>query len=138
MKIIIDNNILFSLMNPLSASSYLFSLINADFIAPEFINEEFEKYEDLCQKKSGLNQKNFKKRKEKITKSITFIPSKDYSKFLEISAEAISDPNDIDFLALAISQKAPIWSNDRHFKNQNMVEVFSTRELMEELIRGNV
>jgi len=34
MKVIIDNNILFSLMNPNSFTSYLFSAVKAEFSCP--------------------------------------------------------------------------------------------------------
>lgn len=37
MKLILDNNILFSLMNPNSTASKLFYLEEIEFIAPSFI-----------------------------------------------------------------------------------------------------
>jgi len=42
MMIVLDNNSLFSIMNPKSTSAYLFSSIKAEFIAPEFIKSEPE------------------------------------------------------------------------------------------------
>ena len=48
MKLVLDNNIFFSLMNPDSIASYLFFSLRAEFFAPEFINLEFDKYKEDC------------------------------------------------------------------------------------------
>ena len=42
-------------------------------------------------------------------------------------------PNDIDFLALALKLKLPVWSNDSHLKKQSKVIVYSTSELLKSL-----
>ena len=43
MRIVLDNNSLFSIMNPKSVSAYLFASVRAKFIAPGFIKSELEK-----------------------------------------------------------------------------------------------
>jgi len=40
------------------------------------------------------------------------------------------DIDDSPFLALAMYLDCPIWSNDGHFKRQDVVKAFTTRELM--------
>ena len=55
MKLILDNNSLFSIMNPKSVSAYLFSSIKAEFFAPEFIKHELEKYKSECLIKSKIS-----------------------------------------------------------------------------------
>jgi len=41
------------------------------------------------------------------------------------------DVTDSPFLALALALGSPIWTNDGHFKQQNLVDVYTTNELLE-------
>jgi len=41
------------------------------------------------------------------------------------------DEDDTPILAAALYLKAPIWSNDAHFKKQNKVRTYSTKELQQ-------
>lgn len=40
------------------------------------------------------------------------------------------DPDDSEFVALALKLNATIWSHDKHFLEQNRVEVFSSRNIL--------
>ncbi|OIO81185.1 hypothetical protein AUJ84_01605 [Candidatus Pacearchaeota archaeon CG1_02_32_132] len=133
MKLILDNNILFSLMNPNSTASELFSLEEIELIAPSFIKEEFNKYQEECLKKSSLSKKEFDERWEEISSAIDFIEESDYIEHIETSKDLISDKDDTPYLALAIENNIPIWSNDSHLKTQNRIKVYTTKELLDEL-----
>jgi len=50
----------------------------------------------------------------------------------------IADPDDIDFLALALSADSAIWSNDPHLKQQSLAKVFTTKELIEKLLKDEI
>jgi predicted nucleic acid-binding protein len=39
------------------------------------------------------------------------------------------DLNDVEFLALALKLKIPIWSEDDHFKSQTLARVFTSRDI---------
>ena len=130
MDIVLDNNILFSLMNPNSTASILFSSLNSKFIAPEFIKSEFKKHKDECLLKSKLSKSEFESRLKQIEESIEFINESKYKGFLKESEELISDPDDVDFLALALSTNSIIWSNDKHLKEQSLVPILTTEELI--------
>jgi len=41
------------------------------------------------------------------------------------------DVTDSPFLALALALDSPIWTNDAHLKQQNLVDVYTTKELLE-------
>ena len=60
---------------------------------------------------------------------VEFIPLEEYSSFMK-EALAIPDPDDIDFTALALKLDCPLWSNDKELKQQTVVKVFSTSELI--------
>ncbi|MEK6824863.1 MAG: PIN domain-containing protein, partial [Nanoarchaeota archaeon] len=138
MKLVLDNNSLFAIMSPESASSYLFSSIRAKFLAPEFIISELDKYKELCLQKSKLSEHEFEMRQAEVEESIKFFTSSEYVNFLEKSAELISDPNDIDFLALALSKNAAIWSNDPHLREQSLVNVYTTEDLLKMFLNDEI
>lgn len=43
------------------------------------------------------------------------------------------DVCDAPFVALAMHLNCPIWSNDKHLKQQNHIKVYSTGEIMEQI-----
>src|SRR3989338_10405063 len=138
MKFVIDNNVLFSLMNPFSTASYLFSSIRVEFIAPEFIRSEMDEHFSECHAKSDLSEHEFELRLLEIEELITFIEESEYEEFLAKAKSEIVDPDDSDFLALALSANASIWSNDPHFKKQSLVPVFTTSELVKLLLADKI
>lgn len=131
MRLIIDNNVLFSLMKPDSTNSKLFSIMKVKFCAPEFVKQEFSKYEKECFLKSKLSKSKFKVRKQEILKKIEFLKFADYKELIEKAREYIEDVDDSPYIALALKLKCPIWSNDKELKKQNKVKVLSTEEIIE-------
>jgi predicted nucleic acid-binding protein len=131
MKLIIDNNILFSLMKLDSMASKIFEFLDADFIAPSFILHEFKKYEKECLQKSKLSKKGFEERKKEILSKIKFIEFSEYNSFIEEAIKNISDKDDAPYFALALKTNLPIWSNDKELKKQDKVTVLSTEDLIQ-------
>src|SRR3989338_2385571 len=109
MKLIIDNNVFFSLMNPSSANSFLFSSLHAIFCAPEFLKDEFTEHKEECLTKSGLSVHEFEMRKEHIETKIAFIPPSIFEKFLE--GITLSDQDDVPYVAAGLATHSAIWSN---------------------------
>lgn len=139
MKLIIDNNVFFSLMNPKTINSYLFSSLKAEFFAPEFIKSELNKYRIICLDKSKLSEHEFKLRKVEVEESLEFVKLLEYEEFLKTSLKHLPDPDDIDFLALALRfNNCPIWSNDKHFEKQSLVKVFKTEDLVKLLLNNKL
>jgi len=138
MRLVLDNNSLFSIMNPKSVSTYLFASIRAKFLAPEFIKSELNKYKGICLFKSGLSEHEFEIRQREVEEGIKFFKSSKYHEFLEKSLTAIPDPDDADFLALALLTNSTIWSNDPHLKQQSLVKVFTTKELVKLFLKGEI
>ncbi|OGJ12824.1 hypothetical protein A3K82_00720 [Candidatus Pacearchaeota archaeon RBG_19FT_COMBO_34_9] len=130
MKLIVDNNILFSMMKPDSVASKMFAFLNSEFIAPSFILHEFNKYNNECLKKSGLSNKDFNKRKDEIFSRINFIEFNEYKEFIQEALEGLIDEDDAPYIALSLKIKAPVWSNDKDLKKQEKVTILSTEDLM--------
>ena len=138
MKLVLDNNPLFSIMNPKSIAAYLFASIKCGFIAPEFIKLEMAEHKEECLIKSRLSEHEFEIRQKEVEDSIDFFKPSAYEGFLDRASELTSDPDDIDFLALALSAKASIWSNDPHLRQQSLVRVFTTEDLAKLFLRGRL
>jgi len=49
---------------------------------------------------------------------------------IESAVEWAPDIKDVQYLALAEKYGIPIWSNDKRLKNQSVVKVFSTEEII--------
>ena len=131
MMLIIDNNILFSLMNPKSMNALIFSNLDCDFFAPTFVIKEFNKYKNECLRKSGLSKKDFDSRKELIFSKINFVEYSEFKLLIKKSLEFSPDGDDAPYFALALKLECALWSNDKLLKNQNEVEVLSTKDILE-------
>jgi len=125
-------------MNPKSAASYLFSLLRAGFSAPEFIKSEFDEHKGDCLFKSKLSEHEFEMRHAEVENAINFFKLSEYDDFLEASASALPDSDDADFVALALLLEAAIWSNDPHLKQQSLVKVYNTAELIGKMLNEEI
>jgi len=135
MKFIIDNNILFSLMKPDSMNSKIFSMIKAEFYAPEFLIDEFKKYESECMRKSGLSERDFIKRKNEIFGEIQLVDNKKFINLINEILDKIFDSDDAPYVALSLYLNIPLWSNDKNLKNQEIINqeiinVLSTSDIV--------
>ena len=135
MKLIIDNNILFSLLKEDSSASKIIEITNIEMYAPDFIISEFEEHRNECMKKSGLKEEDFKKRFNMIIQRIAFVKSSEYKNQIHNALTIISDKDDAPYIALGLNLKIPIWSNDPDLKEQSTIEVYTTKELLNKLLK---
>ena len=131
MEITIDNNILFSFINPNSTASKILSFQEIELIAPNFIKVELEKYKEECKIKSGLSEIAFEERKKDVESKIKFYDVNIYKKFLKKAIKLIPYLDDVPYLALALKKDSIIWSNDLHLKKQSIIKVLTTKEIIE-------
>lgn len=128
MKIVVDANILFALCKPESATNLIFNKLKLELFAPSFALGELAKYKNELLEKSG--ETNLKVLFARLENKVNFLNEKEYKKDIGKTEKLISDPKDVAYLALSIHLNAPIWSNDPHFKEQNLVQVFTTKDLV--------
>jgi predicted nucleic acid-binding protein len=94
----------------------------------ELAKYEMDMHKEELLKKSKLDEKSFDLLREVIFSRVNLVHLEEIEDF-KVIAEDIMCDIDIDdspFLAIAISLNYPIWSNDGHFKRQNIVRAFST------------
>ena len=137
--IVVDTNILIAeLINPSSAVLSILEVKDVDFFVPEFFLSEFSEYKDLIKEKLDKKEKLelFNFLISELFRNIVIIPEEMYSDTLPIAVEIMRiDEKDSPFLALAMKLNCPLWSNDRHFRQQKEVKTYTTEELVEMFIK---
>ena len=129
MKLIVDANILFSLINPQSFTSKIIENNELELFSPEYALDELKKHEEEIISKTKIPS--FKEAVIRLKKIVTFVQIEDFSSNLPLVQHLIKDEKDIIYLALAKHLNLAIWSNDSDLKEQSIIPVFITAELLE-------
>jgi len=129
MIIVIDANILFSALIKNSITAELIFNENLKIYAPEFIVEEFLKYEQEILKKIHRAKEEFITIMHQLKKIISVLPQEEYSAQMKEAKSISPDENDAMYFALALKLNCGIWSNDKRLKEQKKVRVYSTSEI---------
>ena len=131
MELIIDANIFMSAL--ISSKGKTRDLLFQDSInlfAPEYLLKEFDKHKKYITKKAKLSEEDFNLALDLVSSRIKFIPFSEFEQFITKAEEISPDPNDVEYFALAIKLGFPMWSNDKPLKQQKIVMVYSTTELL--------
>ncbi len=126
-EIIADANILFALANPSSATRKIVEYYGLQLISPEYVLEELKRHKEELEEKSQLS---FVSIEKYLREKITFVPFKEFFSKSDKIFSTIKDPSDLPYLLLAHHLTLPIWSNDAHFKEQTLIKVYTTTELI--------
>ena len=60
------------------------------------------------------------------------MPDEELGPFIHAASSLITDKKDWLYLACALYKDTFIWSNDKEFKNQRRLKVFTTEEMVKE------
>ena len=100
-----------------------------NFISTEYTFNEIKKYLTLISKKSGVPEM-------EIVNALKLLPikiysSKHYKDKLRKSGKIMKkvDKKDIDILALSIKENCHLWSEDKHFR-RNEINLIRTKDLI--------
>lgn len=105
-----------------------------EFIAPEYTLTEIFRHSDIVEKKSKLTTKEIQYVIDTLFSRITIYPKDEYADFYVKAKDIMKDidPDDAPFLALAMKTKVDgIWSEDKGFRQQNHIKVYTTKEILE-------
>ena len=140
MRIVVDSNVLFTFFWSDSIFRELSTIKDIEFFSPEYALEEINKYSKEITKKAHIYSKDFKKIIKELANIVNFISLEEYSNFFRPAKELTLNFSkeqeyeflkDLDFYALALKLKCPIWSNDALFKKQQKVVVLNTKEIID-------
>lgn len=134
MLLVVDANILFSaLVASEGKTRSLFSSVQVEFISPEFIEQELEKYFSELVIKAKCSESDVRIALDIILAQIKILPYEEYEPFIKEAKQISPDPKDEEYFAVALAFDCPLWSNDKRLKRQSVVRVFSTNELLRRL-----
>jgi predicted nucleic acid-binding protein len=102
-----------------------------NFIFPDYGLEEVYYYKDEIIRKSGMSEKEFDVLLLRLLKYIRLVPLGFIIDFKEEAIEIIEHihKNDVVFIATALAFNCPVWSDDKHFKMQKKIKVFTTEDV---------
>ncbi len=136
MKLIIDTNILISAIIKNSVTRKILLSPYFEFCVPEFTFIELDRHFELLKNKTGLSETNLKSVIKIITENIDVIPKSKFQTHTSIAFDEMKNIDEFDtpFLALALSfNNDGIWSDDKHFKKQKLVQVWTTRDMLDNM-----
>lgn len=132
MKLVIDANVVISALIADSKTRELIVTLEPDLLTPTFVHEEIENYEALIVKKSGMESDRVTQFMDLLFQYIEVVPADDFYQAIERAKKAIgdTDPDDVLYLACAITNDAAIWSDDSDFDDQDLAETYSTTDVI--------
>ncbi|ODS39441.1 MAG: hypothetical protein A7316_05500 [Candidatus Altiarchaeales archaeon WOR_SM1_86-2] len=99
-------------------------------IAPEKLLEEVKKHKGDIAKKSGMNLSDVESAIELLLPDFKVFSRDMYLDRLKEAKGLSPHLKDVEYFALSLSIGCPIWSNEKAFKEQSRIKVFSTSELL--------
>jgi len=130
LELVVDTNVMFSFFWKDSMVKKLLMDQSILLFAPEFALKEIKKYEKEIIRKAKITKEEFNFLREELAIAIEFIPLEEYNNYLKKALGFSPDENDIDFFALTLKLKIPLWSNDKLLKKQKVVRVLETKDVL--------
>ncbi len=132
MIVVLDVNIVLSALMKDSITRELIVKSGLDFCFPEVSLEKIQKYKSLILEKSDLSDIEFSNLCSTLFSFIRLISNAELKMFWSAAMEIIGsvDVEDVPFIAIALSQNAAIWSEDKHFEKQDKVLILKTKDII--------
>lgn len=134
MELIIDATEIFIALTGYGITKEIIFSDMVKLYAPEYLFDELNEHKSRIKEISKLSENEFEELVSLLKTRIKIIPKKEFDIFLSKADELIADQDDTEYLALSLSKNnMPIWSEDHHFKEQLIVKIFTTKELVDYL-----
>lgn len=138
MELIVDANVLLASFLKEAVTRELLLDSRLTFYAPEHLLLETSRHlvkSASLRRRIRLSNEELRTLFHLLTMNIRTVPKKSYKHLLEKALVLAPHKEDAPYLAVALLHQIPIWSNDRGLKNQNIVKVYTTFELIK-LLEG--
>jgi predicted nucleic acid-binding protein len=135
MRLVVDANELFAgiIARGKELQSWTLDILFSDeveFFAPFRLLAELEKNRDEIRDKSGFSSMDFEAFVSILKLRVGFIPIEQFLDEIPEAKKLAPHLKDVEYFALALKLDCPIWSNEKAFKKQSKVKVFSTSDLI--------
>ena len=130
MKVVIDTNRIIAALLKDNTTRNILLNNQFEFITPDHTLKELDKHKEELRNKIGLEIEEFDLLVSLMFEQIEIISESEYKEFFN-ECYALIEIDDIPFLALALANKAPIWTHDAHFSRQSKARVLSNKDLLD-------
>ena len=131
MNLVIDANIIFACLIKEGKTHELLFNDSLHLYTPEFFFIELGKHQKEITSKTKRTEQEYNELFKAVKKKIRLISLEELLPTLEEAEKISPDPEDVAYFTLALKLKCPIWTNDKLFKKQSKVLVFTTKEIIE-------
>jgi predicted nucleic acid-binding protein len=134
-RLVVDTNVLLTFYWRNSVSRQLITRKDFALVSPEYALTEIMRHKKEVMEKAHVSALDFRQVTEELATYVNFVPLKEYEDCLREACD-IPDEDDADFIALAIKNRSPLWSNDAALKRQEKTAVLTTAEIIKLLTAG--
>lgn len=133
MKLVIDTNRIMAGLLKDSASRRIILQDSFSFYAPDYCETELFKHRPYLVKKAKIPEEDFDLLMQVLLDKVELVPFEDFAGEYDRAMNIMEpvDENDAPFLAVGLALGIEgIWTEDRHFLRQDLLNVYSTRDLI--------
>ncbi len=133
MKLIVDTNRIIAALIKDGLARAIVSSKNIEFYTPDYVLDEVKKHFDYIIRKSGMTKENIELLFLLFMQNIRTILDKEIKVKIKEAIKIMKDIdiNDAPILACALAMPNDgIWTEDKHFEQQNIIKVWKTKDLM--------
>lgn len=135
MQLIVDANILIAAFLKSATTRELLFDEELELFAPEYFVMEVSqtiKKDKILRQRIRLTKEEIEELLNFLLEPIKIIPEEEYNSFIEKARQEVP-ADDAPYLALSLTLRIPIWSNDSAFKRQSLTTAYTTSELVKVL-----
>ena len=135
MRLVVDTNRVIAALIKDSISRRIILHLNAELITIPLLKEEILKHKQVVISKSGVNETELDLVLQKLYSKMIFLSEESIKKYRQEAIKIMDqiDPDDSQFIAVALATKADIWSDDKHFQQQKKIKVWKTKDLIDKI-----
>ncbi len=132
MNIVVDTNIFLAALIKEGLVRDLIINSKNNLLFPEFEFEEIRNHKLEIIQKSQQSEKELNILILRLLKYVKIIPADIVSPYRSEACEIMGqiDQDDVPFIATALAFNASIWSDDKHFKKQDRVNILTTKDII--------
>ena|SRR3989344_8525495 len=131
MKFVVDTNVLIAYFWEHSTTRKILQHPKLQLFTTGYSFVEIENHSEHILKNAKITRDIFKKNVEELKSIVTIVQIEEYQTSFSKAKMITPDKNDIEFIALALSMSISLWTNDEELKQQEEVDIITTREVIE-------
>lgn len=132
MKLVVDANILIAALLKNATTREILLKEDMEFFAPEHLLNELKHIlkNPKIRRRFHLSDEALYELASAILSRIQFVPEKIFSASIKRALPLVAHSEDTPYLGLSLAFKHPLWSNDFALKEQSLVKIYTTYELV--------